>query len=236
MQGVLEYQGQIRFSSLPWEISERLAQFRGNWLEFVPKTNAIMFRQAQPEGCPALTGVACELITLIDSVPPEFREAMPGGELELRDSSGPALRLKVAQGEVRINWPRTSCFREAPDSSGSILEEAGTGERPVKGWARFAGAPGKSREIQALLDRFGGLYPEEEMPSECAQNMAYIRFRDVRVDPQELIARLADIADPPESLQAYLKIGTREAGAADEELVIQIVNGCVETYKPILQR
>lgn len=236
MQGVLEYQGQIRFSSLPWEISERLAQFRGNWLEFVPKANAIIFKQAQPECCPALTGVACELITLIDSVPPEFREAMPGGELELRDSNGPVLRLKVAQGEVRINWPHMFCFRSVPDSRGRAVEEDGPRERLVKGWARFSGAPAKTRELQALVDRFGGLYPEEDMPSECDQNMAYIRFKDVRLDPQELIARLTDIAEPSESLQAYLKIGTPTPGAVGEEVIIQIVDGCVETDRLILQR
>ncbi len=235
MQGVLEYQGRVRLCSLPWEISEHLAQFRGNWLEFVPKANAITFREEQPLGCPPLTGVACELITLINSIPSEFREAMPGGELELSDSNGPVLRLVVTQGEVRIKWPRKTCYQSVPVSFESLLKKAEPRLMRITGWVRFAGSPAKGMELKALVDRFGGLYPEEDMPSECRQSMAYIRFREANLDPQELIVTLLELAEPRESLQANLEVGTGPHGPMEEEYKIQIVDGRAETIKLTLQ-
>ncbi|HYK89040.1 MAG TPA: hypothetical protein VE398_09730 [Acidobacteriota bacterium] len=235
MQVVLEYQGQIRLGSLPWEISERLAQLRSNWLEFIPKTSAIIVRQAQPAGCPALTGIACELISIIDSIPPELREAMPGGELALRDSSGPVLQLAVTRGEVRIKWPRKACVRGVPTSPENSLEVARLPATSVRGWARLVGSPSKTRELAAFVDRYGGLYPEEDMPSEGSQNMAYIRFRHVSADPKELIDGLLELAEPRESLQADLEAGRQTRGSFDPEFRIQIVDGRLELTKPVPQ-
>jgi hypothetical protein len=235
MQGVLECQGQIRFGSLPWEISERLAQFHGNWLEFLPDANAIIFRRVQSIGCPALTGVPCELITLIDSLPPEYRESMPGGELSLKDQKNQILRLLVKQGEVHIKWPQESCFQTVPVSFESAIKEADPNRIRVRGWARFAGSSARGGELQAFVDRFGGLYPEEDMPSECEQNMVYVRFKDAHLEPQELVAKLQDLADPLDSLQADLEIGSFGQGSVDQDLRIQIVDGRVETTRPLLQ-
>ena len=235
MQGVLECHGQIRFGSLPWEISEYLAQFRGNWLEFLPDANAIIFRRTQPAGCPALTGVPCELITLIDSIPPEYRDSMPGGELSLKDQRDRVLRLLVKQGEVRIKWPQESCFQTVPVSFESAIKDVDPSKVRVKGWARFAGSSTRRGELRAFVDRFGGLYPEDDMPSECEQNVVYVRFKDARVDPQELIAKLQDLADPLDSLQADLEIGSSGQGPVDQDLRIQIVDGRVETTRLLLQ-
>lgn len=235
MQGVLECQGQIRFGSLPWEICERLAQFHGNWLEFLPDANAIIFRRVQPIGCPALTGVPCELITLIDSLPAEYRESMPGGELSLKDQRNQSLRLLVGHGEVHIKWPQESCFQTVPGSLESALNDADPNRIRVRGWARFAGSCARGGKLQAFLDRFGGLYPEEDMPSECEQNMVYVRFKDARLDPQELVAELQALADPLDSLQADLEISPFGRGSVDQDLRIQIVDGRVETTKAVLR-
>lgn len=235
MQGILECQGQIRFGSLPWEISERLAQFRGNWLEFIPEANAILFRRVQPLGCPALTGIPCELITLIDSVPAEFRESMPGGELSLKDQRDRMLRLVVKQGEIHIKWPQESCFRNLSVSYESAIKELDPAKARIKGWARFAGSSARGEELRAFVDRFGGLYPEEDMPSECEQNMVYVRFRGASVEPQELIGKLQELADPLESLQADLEVGSPGQDSDNWDFRIQIVDGRIETTRPVLR-
>jgi hypothetical protein len=236
MEGAMESEGQIRLSSLPWEISERLAQFRGNWLEYLTEANAIVLRTVQAVGCPALTGVACELITLIDSLPTELRESMPGGELVLKDAAGPLLRLVVSQGEVRIKWPNRSCIRGIPISIDSAPMEAGAEGVRIDGWARFAGSPGKFAEIRAFAEQFGGVFPSEDMPSECVQNTAYVRFRNASIDSSGLIARLRGLSDPLESLQADLEIVSEAPGLARQEVRIQIVDGRIEATKPALRK
>ena len=39
-------------------LSERLAQFAGNWLQYAPGENAVVVRQPQPAGCPAFPSPA----------------------------------------------------------------------------------------------------------------------------------------------------------------------------------
>lgn len=236
MHELKEYQGQIRLGSLPWEIAERLAQFRGNWLEFMPEANAISFRHVQPVGCPALTGIPCELITLIDSIPPEFRESMPGGELSLKDERNRKLRLQVKQGELRIKWQQEPCFRTV---AVSVENAAGVGvssRAKVNGWARFAGTSSRSGELRDFVERFGGLYPEEDMPSECEQNIVYVRFRNASVEPGELVSKLRELADPLESLQAELEFESPGEDSADGCFRIQIADGGTEVTRPALAK
>jgi hypothetical protein len=229
MQSILECFGQIRLGSLPWEISERLAQFRGNWFEFIPETSALTFRPAQWNGCPAFTGVPCELIALIDSIPPECREAMPGGELSLRDEGNRTLKLAVRQGEVHIRWPQQSGLQAAPVPYQNIVDAACTGNKRIEGWARFAGSSARSSEIGAFIDQLGGLYPEEDMPSECEQNMAYVCLKSADLDLRNLIAKLTELADPKESLQADLRVVSPEI--EDQGYRIRIVDGCIKGTK-----
>ena len=229
MQSILECCGQIRLGSLPWEISERLAQFRGSWFEFIPETSALTFRQAEWNGCPAFTGIPCELIALIDSIPPECREAMPGGELSLRDEGNRILKLAVKQGEVHIRWHQQPGLHAAPVPYQSIVNAAGAEKKRIEGWARFAGSSARSGEIGAFVDQFGGLYPEEDMPSECEQNMAYVCLKSADLDLRNLIARLTELADPKESLQADLRVVSPEI--EDRGYRIRIVNGRIEASK-----
>ncbi len=224
MEALMECQGQIRFGEVPWEVAERLAQFRGNWLEFLSGSNAVVFRGVRPPGCPPVTAIPCELISLIDSIPPEFRECMPGGELCLKDVNGRTLRVEVRQGQIRIKWPQEPICRTSPDLSENA---AGQGGR-VNGWARFAGTPSRSAELRELVDRFGGLYPEEDMPSECTQNMVYLRFRNASIEPQTLIDRLRGLADPLESLQAEIEIESSGSGPGERSFRIKIMDGCAE--------
>jgi hypothetical protein len=233
MQGELECEGKIRFGSLPWDVSERLAQFTGNWLEFAPEENAIIVRHVQPVGCPAMSGVPCELISMIDAVPPDHREKMPGGALYVKDRSGQILRIVVERGEVRIQWPHLD-YVHSTCMPVEAIDEANPREACVKGWARFSGAQQQAERLQEFVDQFEGLYPEGDMPSECEQNTVYVRFKDVNVGPRELLSKMKELADPPQSLQAELDVSSFAPGSLDRNFRIRVRDGAVDVLRPAL--
>ncbi len=234
MQGGLECEGKVRFGPLPWELSERLTQFSGNWLAYAPEENAIIVRHAQLEGCPALFAVPCELISLIDSIPSEQRDAMPGGTLLVRDRQGRVVRLTVERGEVRIQWPHMDYTEPIPVPPESVMNSLNPGAARIRGWARFAGLPDRAAELRSFADRFGGLYPEGDLPSECEQNLVFVRFKDANMEPQELLAKLQELADPPGSLEADLEVRSLMRGSPDQDFWIRIHQGRVETLRPAL--
>jgi len=234
MYGDLECEGQVRLGDLPWEVSERLAQFSGNWLEFTPQENTIVVRKSLPVGCPASTAVSCELITMLESLTPDLRRAMPGGEIFVRAQGGRVMRFAVEKGEIHIQWPGQDYSRATRVAPESLLTSLGAGEARITGWARFAGAGSRAAEIEAFVEQFGGLYPEGDIPSECEQNIAYVPFKSVRVDADELLSRLQRLAAPIESLQAELDVACAAPRSEDREFRILIRNGRVEALRPSL--
>jgi hypothetical protein len=234
MQGELECEGRVRFGNLPWDISERLAQFSGNWLEYAPEENAIIVRHVQPVGCPAVSAVPCELISIMDSIPLELRDSMPGGTLYVKDRSGQLLRLLVTRGEVRIQWPHLDYSRSNSTDLETALASLNPREARIKGWARFAGSPERATELQAFVDQFEGLYPEGDMPSECEQDLVYLQFKDVNVGPRELIGKLVQMAHPPQSLQGELDVSSFAPGSLDRCFRVRIADGSVEVVRPSL--
>jgi hypothetical protein len=230
MQREVECEGEVRFGPLPWDLAERLAEFAGNWLVFAPKTNALMVRASQPVGCPAITAVPCELITILDSVPPEHRQAMPGGEFRLRSRDG-VMRLAVEGGNLHLQWPRESRSQTVPVPAELILAGPHEGETRVRGWARFAGSAVGGHDLQAFIERFDALYPEEDMPSECEQNMVFVRFRDICCDPGDLVANLEHLADPRETLAAELEIRSSVSRPEGREFRLIINSGQVKAER-----
>ena len=236
MQFEIECEGKIRCGSLPWEVSERLAQLSGNWLEFSPEEGAIVVRHVQPVGCPAMSGVPCELISILDSIPSDHREKMPGGTLYVRDKNGQVLRLLVKGGELLIQWPHLNYAHSKPEAADTVLDSINPREARVCGWARFAGSPERAKELVAFVDRFEGLYPEGDMPSECEQNLVSVRFRDVNVGPRELVYKLETLADIRESLEAELDVSSFAPGAMDRSFRIRIERGRIHALRPSLWR
>jgi len=236
MQLEVECEGKIKCGSLPWEVSERLAQLSGNWLEFSPEDDAIVVRHVQPVGCPAMSGVPCELISILDSIPSDHREKMPGGTLFVRDKNGQVLRLLVKGGELLIQWPHLDYSHSKPEAPETLMSGINPREARIRGWARFVGSPERVRELAAFVDRFEGLYPEGDMPSECEQNLVSVRFQDVNVGPRELTSKLQALAETPESLEAELDISSFAPGALDRSFRIKIEKGAIQTLRPSLWR
>jgi len=234
MHSEIDCEGRIRCGSLPWEVSEHLAALSGNWLEFSPEEDAIVVRHVQPAGCPAMSGVPCELISILDSLPPEHRERMPGGTLFVRDKNGQVLRVLVERGEMRIQWPCVDYLHSTDVPPESVFGEVNPSEARIQGWARFAGSRDRIGDLQAFVDRFEGLYPEGDMPSECEENMVFVRFRDVNVGPRELVAKLMELASEPSSLQAELDVSSFTPGALDRSFRIRIKDGSMQALRPAL--
>lgn len=229
-----ECEGSIKFGPLPWEIGERLAQFNGNWLEYAPAENALVVRKAEPTGCPAISGVPCEIINAIDALPHEHRMAMPGGVFYVRDRGGQIMRVLVERGEVRIQWPCQDFSKPVSVPPESVLGSMNPGEARINGWARFAGACTKSADIGALIERFGGIFPEADLPSEGEQNVALVKFKGADISPDELVNLLRRLADPPESLQAELEVKSFAPRPQGREFRLYIRSGKIEAIRPAI--
>ena len=232
MQGEQECEGSIKFGPLPWELSERLAEFIGNWLEYSSSENALVVRKAEPVGCPAISGVPCEIINMIDSLPPAQRQAMPGGVFYVRDRGGQVMRVLVEKGEVRIQWPYQDYSKPVSVPPESVLNGMVAGEARVKGWARFAAPRAHGAQVQEFINRFEGIYPEGDLPSEGEQNIAFVKFQGVSAAPAEILDQLRTLAAPPESLQAELDVKSYAPRPAERDFRIYIRNGKIETVRP----
>ncbi len=218
MEYALECEGRIDLGPLPWEISERLAQLSGNWLAYAPEQNSVIVRRGGLPGCPAISGIPCELISIIDAIPLDNRDRIPGGTLHITDENGRVLSVVVHRGELRIQWARPEPAKASENGA-------------IRGWARFAGSTHRAAELRAFAERFGGIYPEGDIPSECEQNLVYVRFRDVVLRPEDLVAKLKELAEPAESLQAELEVvsGTRTPA---QSFRITVRDGTVDPGQP----
>lgn len=223
-----ECDGIIRFGSLPWEIGERLAAMTGSWLRYSTTENAIVVKSEVPSPCPAMTGVSCELISFMDIVPDEYRRAMPGGTLMIRDRAGAVLRLVVEKGEVRIQWPRPGYGEAIRGSMESLTHEFDPLAARVRGWARFRAAEGKKGAVEAFVGRVGGLFPEEELPSEGRPETAHLELKDSQLDPSRLVDEVLNLAEPG-SVEADLTVRQ-----ADREARIEIRGGRVQVLRPTI--
>jgi hypothetical protein len=232
MKGEQDCEGSIKFGPLPWELSEKLAQFIGNWLQYSAAENALVVGKTEPIGCPAISGVPCEIINMIDSLPPAHRQAMPGGVFYVKDRGGQIMRVVVEKGEVRIQWPSSDYSQPVPVPPESAMNSMDPGEARIKGWARFAGARARTAEIEAFVGRFQGIFPEGDLPSEGEQNIAFVNFKNVCAAPAELAEQLRNLADPPESLQAELDVRSYLPRPADRDFRICFRNGKLETVRP----
>jgi hypothetical protein len=234
MQGDLTCEGLVRFGPLPWDVAEQLAQFPGNWLRYAPGENAIVVQSPQPALCPAFTAVACELISMMNSLPQEQRAAMPGGSLYIRDTAGEVIRILVEHGEVRLQWPHKDYTRSIPVTPETVLRSLDPKNTKIRGWARFAGSCDRAAELEEFVGHYGGLYPEGELPSECRQNLVYVRFKDVRIGTPELLEKLRQLSETQESLQAELEVHPADDEASQKAFRVQIRDGELSTMRPSL--
>jgi hypothetical protein len=236
MQADLECEGKVVVGPLPTSMQKKLADFRGNWLEYSPKEKAIVVCHVQPIGCPALSAVPCELMALLGTLTPEQREAVPGGTFYLKNKSGPALRIAVEGGEIRLQWPHPDYARAAGEKPEKLFAALNPSEAKVRGWARFGGGKKEVSALQAALDRFEGLYEEGDIVPSLKSKTVSVEFKDVNIGPKELVAKLRELAKPPGSLEAELDVSSFVPDSDAADFRIRISRGKIETVRPSLWR
>jgi hypothetical protein len=106
----------------------------------------------------------------------------------------------------------------------------------VNGHARFAGNPSAAQSLESFIDRFEGLYPEGDLAVDVETPICSVRLSDVNVGPQELVAKLLEISDPADSLEADLDVSSFAHRAIDRRFRIVIRKGQVQVLKPSLWR
>jgi hypothetical protein len=154
----------------------------------------------------------------------------------VRDRAGVLLRLVVGGGEIRIQWPHEDWDHAEPIG----LERVFLGVDPVS--ARLSGSllleagAGAERRLVAEVESFEGLYPEGDLRIERDGRELRIELRDVNVGPEALLDRLAELADPLESLEGSLEVGSFAAHALERDFRIRIEAGRPRAFRPSLWR
>jgi len=229
-------EGRVVLGSLLPGTAERLAGFSGEWLEFSPEERALLVRHVQPGGAPALSAVPAELITLLDALSAAEREAIPGGELLVRDRSGVVLRLLVERGNLRVEWPREDWSRTSPVTLGAALRSADPFSARVSGSVRFTAALGAEERLVEFVGRYEGLYPEGDLRVERQGPLVRVELRDVNVGPEELLATLRELAQPPDSLAGSLEVSSFVPHSLDRDFRLELEAGEARAVRPALWR
>lgn len=230
----LDCAGEVRLGALSPETSARLASVGGEWLEYDPAERSLVVCHVQPGGSPTLSALPAELIAFLDSLTPEERDAVPGGNLLVRDRSGVVLRLVVEGPEIHVQWPREDWSKVEPVDLDSILATTDPFSSRISGRVRFTAPPGAGGELEELVASFEGLYPEGDLSVERDGDTMRVRFQNVNVDPEPLLARLRRLADPPESLEGELEVGSFLEHAMDRDFRVTLRKGEAEAARPSL--
>jgi hypothetical protein len=232
----LDCAGRIDLGPLSPATAERLALLGGEWLDYSPEEQALVVCHVQPGGEPTLSALPAELIAFLDALSSEEREALPGGTLVVRDRAGSVLRLAVSRGEIHVQWPREDWSRGEPVDLDTILSAVDPASARVSGTVRLAARPGAGDRLVELVAHFEGLYPEGDLRVERQGETLRAELRDVNVGPEQLLATLRQLADPPESLAGELEVGSFVAHAQDGDFRLTLERGLARAVRPALWR
>jgi hypothetical protein len=232
----LDCTGRIDLGPLSPAATERLALLGGEWLDYSPEERALVVCHVQPGGEPTLSALPAELIAFLDALSPEEREALPGGTLVVRDRAGSVLRLAVSRGEIHVQWPREDWSRGEPVDLDTVLSAVDPASARVSGTVRLSARPGAEDRLVELVAHFEGLYPEGDLRVERQGETLRAELRDVNVGPEQLLATLRQLADPPESLAGELKVGSFVAHAQDGDFRLTLERGLARAVRPALWR
>jgi hypothetical protein len=227
--------GELAVGELAPATRERLVELGGEWLELDSEGGRIVIRHVQPGGAPATAAVPAELIAVLEALSPAERERA-SGTLLVRDRTTVALRLVVEAGEIRIQWPRE-------DWSHAVavpLEEALAAVEPVSarvsGAVRFAAPPGARAKLAEFVEGFEGLYPDGDLRLDREGQLVAAEFRGLNVGPGELLGKLRELAEPPQTLAGELEVGSFVPNAPDRDFRLSLAGGRAVAERPALWR
>lgn len=229
--------GRVELGKLGSETQKRLGKIPATWLEFTPESGALVVRHVQPDDLPAMREITGELFDFLTAIPESERKKIPGGALYyLDEQTGQSVRIKVWAGSfVTVAWAQ-------PDYSNSTWEKYQEGLAPVvfdayqrlNGVVKFQPRPSAVEEIQAVIDRFSGLYPEGEFEALQLGNGLEIRFFDVNASVLQLIATVKGQADPVASLEGEIDVSSFRSGDVEDYCRFALRAGEVWIARPAL--
>lgn len=231
-----ECSGEVVVGPLAAETRERLAELGGEWLEYDPRAEKVVVRHVQPGGAPALSAVPAELIAIFEAMDVEERERMKGGTFLVRDRAGVVLRLVVEAGEIRIQWPREDWTHAVEVPLAAALAAIEAVSARITGAVRFNAPPGARAKLVEFVEGFEGLYPDGDLRLDREGSLVEVEFRGINVGPEELLAKLRELAEPQQSLAGELEIGSFVPNALERDFRLSLREGRVTAERPALWR
>lgn len=230
----LDCTGEIDLGPLSPDTLERLAELGGEWLELAPEEGKLVLCHVQPGGKPTLSVLPAELIAFLDALSPEERNAVPGGTLVVRDRAGAVVRLVVGNGEIHVQWPHEDWSQAEPVDLDAVLSTIDPASARLSGRVRLAAPPGAEDRLVEFVGRFEGLYPEGDLQVERHGETLEAELTDVNVGPEQLLAVLRRLAEPRESLEGDLEVGSFVAHAQDRDFRLSLRRGKARAARPTL--
>lgn len=230
----LDCVGEVRLGPVGPATAARLAPLGGEWLEYSPEDQALVVCHVQPGGKPTLSALPAELIAFVDALTPGERKAMPGGTLLVRDRAGIVVRLVAGQGEIHIQWPREDWSHVALADLDAMLADADPFTARISGHLRLSAPQGAGDRLSEFVSGFEGLYPEGDVRVERQGDTIEVELRNVNVGPKQLLETLGRLAEPPESLEGDLEVGSFVEHALDRDFRLKLRGGVARAERPSL--
>jgi len=229
--------GSIELGKLSPETQARLEKIEASWLEFAPETNSLVVRHVQPDDVPAMREIAGELFDFLTALPESERKKIPGGALYYSDEQrGQSVRIKVWQGGfVTVAWAQPDYTRATWEPyRGQSLRLVFDAYQRLNGVVKLQAQKGAVEELQAALERNGGLYPQGEFEAAIVGNNLEVRFFDVNASVLPLIELLKAKAEPAASLEGEIDVSSFRAGDVEDYCRFVLRGGEVWIARPAL--
>jgi hypothetical protein len=152
----------------------------------------------------------------------------------VRDRAVLALRLAVERGEIRVQWPQEDWAHAQPVALEEMFRHVESVSARLTGTVELAAAAGAEERITAFLEGFEGLYPEGEVGLRRLGERLRLELRGFNVGPEELVALLRELAQPPASLAAELEVGSFAPQALEKDFRLEIRAGEARALRPAL--
>ncbi len=229
--------GRVELGKLAAETQERLEKIEATWLEFAPESASLVVRHVQPDDIPAMREIAGELFDFLTAIPEAERRKIPGGALYYADEqTGQSVRIKVWEGGfVTVAWAHPDYSRATWEPyRGQSLPLVFDAYQRLNGTVKLQAQKGVAEEVQAVIDRSGGLYPQGEFEVLITGNNLEFRFLDVNASVLPLIKLLKAKAEPASSLEGEIDVSSFRSGDVEDYCRFVLRGGEVWIARPAL--
>jgi hypothetical protein len=237
MRSHLGCTGRVELGTISQGTQQRLERVEAIWLEFSPDPPALVVRHVQPDDTPALREIAGELLEFLSDIPEAERKNIPGGALYyLDEQGGQSVRIKVWEGAfVTVAWAQPDYARAAWEPyRGQTIPLVFDAYQRLNGTVRFQASSNAVDELRAVIERFGGLYPQGEFEALVSGNWIELKLLDVNASVLPLLKFLRGKAEPPSSLEGEIDVSSFRSGDVEDYCRFILRAGEVWIARPAL--